>query len=266
MTSPQPSRVSIDRLTVIGLVLLLLPMLTMLHEIGGHAAACLAVGGDLRAIGAFYVDCSTTTPLARRIVVGAGVSADMVIAVLAWRAWRGARTPLAQLLLWLVWTAKGFVAIGYFAFSGLVGIGDLSPRALLLPESSMLGWRVSAALIGIIGYRWVMLRSAAAARHMLGGGSDGVVTQQWLAWGFYAAMGGSALVVGALNPLGLGVMLQSAAASTLGGLAGFIGIARMADKDGAGADFVVPRHWPLIGAGFAMFAAYAAVLGPTLRF
>ena len=38
--------------------MLLMPLLTMWHEIGGHAAACAVQGGHGATIGAFYVDCT----------------------------------------------------------------------------------------------------------------------------------------------------------------------------------------------------------------
>jgi len=38
--TPSPS---IDRWTLVGLSLLLLPLLTMAHELGGHALTCVAL-------------------------------------------------------------------------------------------------------------------------------------------------------------------------------------------------------------------------------
>src|SRR3569623_1239246 len=44
----------IDLATIIGLGMQLKPVLTMWHEIGGHAAACAVLGGHVATIGAFY--------------------------------------------------------------------------------------------------------------------------------------------------------------------------------------------------------------------
>ena len=44
-------------MTITGWGLLLMPLLTIWHEIGGHAAACALQGGRVTTIGAFYVDC-----------------------------------------------------------------------------------------------------------------------------------------------------------------------------------------------------------------
>ena len=48
----------VDFVTIAGLALLAMPLLTIWHEIGGHAAACVAMGGKVTEIGAFYVQCS----------------------------------------------------------------------------------------------------------------------------------------------------------------------------------------------------------------
>ncbi len=60
----------IDKLTMVGWGMLLMPLLTMWHEIGGHAAFCAAQGGHVTTIGAFYVECDVSgesAQLARRL-------------------------------------------------------------------------------------------------------------------------------------------------------------------------------------------------------
>jgi hypothetical protein len=48
-TNPRPW---IDRWTLVGLALLLLPLLTMAHELLGHAVACVATGHQPSELGA----------------------------------------------------------------------------------------------------------------------------------------------------------------------------------------------------------------------
>jgi hypothetical protein len=45
----------VDRWTLVGLALLLLPLLTMAHEPLGHAVACVATGHQPNELGAYYV-------------------------------------------------------------------------------------------------------------------------------------------------------------------------------------------------------------------
>ena len=119
----------VDLATIIGLGTMLMPVLTMWHEIGGHAAACAVQGGHVATIGAFYVDCDGLTGAARLLVSCAGVMVDSVLALFAFALWRRARGDLMRLTLWLVWVTKAFVAAGYFCFSGVTGVGDLGTGA-----------------------------------------------------------------------------------------------------------------------------------------
>ena len=115
--------------TVIGLGMLLMPLLTMWHEIGGHAAACAVQGGRVTTIGAFYVECEGLAGARRMLVAFAGVGVDSVLALVAFRLWRRAKGDLARLGLWLIWVSKAFVTAGYLCFSGATGVGDLGPGA-----------------------------------------------------------------------------------------------------------------------------------------
>src|SRR3546814_7214736 len=82
--------------------LLLMPLLTMWHEVGGHAAACALQGGRVTEIGAFYADCDGLAGLPRRIVALAGVGVNTLLALAAYALWRRARGDFARLLLWLI--------------------------------------------------------------------------------------------------------------------------------------------------------------------
>lgn len=115
--------------TVIGLGLLLVPLTTMWHEIGGHALTCAVQGGHVAAIGAFYVNCGGVTGARAVAVAIAGAGIDAALAAMAYALWRRASVDLARLVLWYLWVDKGLVAAGYLCFSGVSGFGDLAPGA-----------------------------------------------------------------------------------------------------------------------------------------
>lgn len=61
-----------DPLTVKAIAALAYVLSTALHEHGGHAAAGAALGGHVKAFGAFYVDCDDRT------MGGAGMRLDAI--------------------------------------------------------------------------------------------------------------------------------------------------------------------------------------------
>ncbi|MDE2595561.1 MAG: hypothetical protein KGL44_01655 [Sphingomonadales bacterium] len=258
----------VDRWTVAGLALLLMPLLTMAHEIGGHAAMCLATGGKLRELGAFYVECDSSGDMARRLVALAGMGMDAVLALVAWRVWRRLRGDLPRLIGWYVWLCLAFSASGYFLFSGVSGIGDLGPDkgGGIGPLPYPLVWRAAFALGGGIAY-WLLVKAGIAALGtMVGQGEDTRTARRSVAHVFYAVICVAAVAASLPNPVGLFITLASAAAASFGGKAGMISIGYSA-RAGAGAKpFVIGRNWPLIGLGVAATLAFALVLGPTIVF
>ena len=164
------SRQSIDRLSVIGLALIMMPLMTMWHEIGGHAAACAAFGGRIVAIGAFYADCDGLDGLPAIVMSCAGVAVNALLAVVAYLLWRRATGDWARLVLWLLFLSQGFVASGYFAFSGIIGVGDLAPGAHggLGPVAYPLAVRIAEALLGIVIYSRLIRLGINSLGDMLG--------------------------------------------------------------------------------------------------
>lgn len=63
--------------------------------------------------GTYYVECPDTQGWSGRIVAMAGTCVDVVLAVLAYVAWRRLRQPLPRLVAWMVFAVKGMVAAGY---------------------------------------------------------------------------------------------------------------------------------------------------------
>lgn len=254
--------------TVIGLALLLMPLTTMWHEIGGHALACVVQGGRVAAIGAFYVDCEGLAGWPQAIVALAGATVDAALATVAWALWRRARGDLARLALWYVWVDKAMTAAGYLAFSGVTGFGDLAPGATggggLGPVPHPVPFRLAEVVLGGLIYAWIVRSAIRTLTTMLGGGGATAQARRRIAHGYYLTAGFAAVIVGLANPVGFVIVLMSAAASSFGGLAGLISVGFAVPGVGAPTAFRVAAHWSLVGAGAVALALFALVLGPTL--
>jgi hypothetical protein len=261
----EPKAAEVDAVTVAGLALLLMPLLTTLHEIGGHAMACAALGGEVSQIGAFYVECNVEQSLAGRLVAAAGPAVDVVIAFLAYWAWRHARSGLARLVLWYVWLCCAFAAAGYLAYSGLTGIGDLNPGEGggigPLPQPWL--FRILFAVGGAFAYWRLVVLGMRTLADMIGQGPGTRTARRTVAHVFYAVLCVTAVIASLPNPVGLFVTLASATAASFGGNAGLISIG-FATRPGEARAFRLGRNWMLLAIGLATTAAFAIVLGPTI--
>ncbi|CAN5921521.1 hypothetical protein BH11GEM2_BH11GEM2_15740 [soil metagenome] len=262
----EPQRIDLG--TIIGLGILLMPVLTMWHEIAGHATACAVQGGHVATIGAFYVDCEGLSGVARLLVSCAGVMVDSALAVVAFALWRRAQGDMARLTLWLIWVTKAFVAAGYFCFSGATGVGDLGPGADggigPLPMPSL--WRIAELAVGITAYVLLVRTAIRTLTAMLGDAAATGPARRVIAHGYYAAIGVAAVLVGLLNPIGVFITIMSAAASSFGGNAGMISIGFAVPRGPTTRPFVIRRSWAIIGLGVVVFVGFALVLGPSRHF
>lgn len=266
MAGKDPAVPRVDAYTLVGLVLLLLPLLTMAHELMGHALTCVASGHRPSELGAYYVECPGTGEWSRRIVAMAGTGVDVVLAVLAGLAWGRARRPLPRLVLWIVFTVKGMVAGGYWMFSGVTNLGDWGPDVGggIGPLPWPWLWRVVMFAVGLVVYIAVVKRAIRMMAAMLGGGEAARRTQRQVAMTVYLVGGASAFLVSLFNPLGIVITLVSAIASSFGGTAGLFNVAYSRPCIEPPRDFIVGRHYAILAAGIAMTLAFAAVLGPTV--
>ena len=258
----------VDLATIIGLGMVLMPVLTMWHEIGGHAAACAVQGGHVATIGAFYVACEGLTGVARLLVSCAGVMVDSLLALAAFGLWRRAQGDLTRLTLWLVWVTKAFVAAGDFCFSGATGGGDLGPGMgggigpLPLPYL----WRAAELAVGIVAYVLLVRAAIRTLTAMLGDSPATGPTRRVIAHGYYATIGVAAVLVGLLNPIGIFITIMSAAASSFGGNAGFISMGYAVPRGGAARSFTIERSWVILAIGIVVSLGFAVILGPTVSF
>jgi hypothetical protein len=266
MTGTHATTPRVDSWTLAGLVLLLLPLLTMAHELAGHALTCVATGHLPSELGAYYIECPGTGPWARRVVAMAGTGMDVLLALLALVGWHRARRPLPRLVLWIVFTVKGMVAAGYWMFSGVSNLGDWGPDVGggIGPLPWPWLWRVLMFAVGLAVYITVTKRAIRMMAVMLGGGDMARRTQRRIAMTIYLIGGASAVLVSLFNPLGIAITLMSAVASSFGGTAGLFNVAYSKPCAEPPRDFVIGRHPVILVAGVLVTLAFAAVLGPTV--
>lgn len=257
----------IDFLTIVGLTLLCGPLFVMLHEIGGHAVACLTVGAHPTDIGAYYIDCDTNDWMSARIVAAAGVIADFIAAAIAFILFPKMRSDFGKFIMWMAFTMNAMTSAGYFLFSGVAGIGDLAPGA-----DGGMGemahpwlWRSGLILIGFPLYWWVVTKAMAMMTHLLGGGEAANKVRRKTVLTIYFVNGLIGLLVGLFNPVGFVIVATSALASSFGGLAGFWSVAYAGPRTGEPRPFRIERNWLIIAVGVIMVGLFAAILGPTLH-
>lgn len=261
----------VDCLTIGGLGLLLMPLLTMWHEIGGHAAVCALQGGHVKTLGAFYVVCGGLSKWGDIGVAVAGVFVNVIAAIAAYLLWRRAvsskASDLLRITLWLVWVSEAFVASGYLLFSGLSGLGDLGFSAGGGLSYLGLTWpaRMIEIAIGLGSYILLVRLAKLTLNMMIGSGPEARQVRRVIAHGYYLSFGAGAILVGILNPVGFVITAMSAAASSFGGLAGFISVGLAAEPHGKAEAILIERNIVVIAAGVAVSIAFALILGPSLH-
>ncbi|WP_266160195.1 hypothetical protein [Dyella silvatica] len=256
----------VDPWTLVGLVLLLLPLFTMAHELLGHALVCIATGHRPSELGAYYVECSQTSGWTTRIVAMAGTGVDVLLALLAYLIWRKVRRPWPRLLLWTVFAVKGMVAAGYWMYSGVSNLGDWGPDVGggIGPLPWPWLWRAGLFVVGLYAYITVVRLSIRMLVAMLGGSDQSRQVQRQIAMTVYVVGGAAALLVSLFNPHGLVITLTSAVASSFGGMAGLFNVAYCRHVDLPASDFYIGRRYSLMLMGVLVTLAFAAILGPTI--
>ena len=262
-----------DLRTLVAIAAFSLILATMLHEHGGHALACFSLGGHLKELGAFYVDCQydSVTSFGDRIVAFAGPLASFLWGLIAMFFFGrlSRKTSPLKFFLWHFGTVNLMIAAGYLLFSGVIGIGDLGLNRSGVfyqaqPERLI---RLGLVAIGVAAYLGVVLFSVRKMDTFIGGEKQERIDRaQLLSLIAWLAGGVVAIVIGFLNPRGIIIVLISSVASCVGGTSGLAWMMQMLDrKKVTGAEpFVLERSWAWIAASAVFLAFYAAVLGPTI--
>ena len=258
----------IDLPTVAAMAAIVFLGSTLLHEAGGHGGACLAVGGRPMALGAFYFDCDgrDLNVWANRAVAAAGNTMNLLSAIVAWIAFGATRTGGLRLVWWLVFAINGFVWAGYFLFSGVSGVGDWGDEGVLEGVAAVAPWRIGLAVIGGALYFLIARAAARMIGKLVGGSVAGRGAARAIAWTAYFTGGVISVLIGLMNPVGIFIVIASAAASSFGGASGLLWLARFTPQNGLAGTLALQRNWAVIVVAIIASAAYAYLLGPSIIF
>lgn len=270
----KPPRPLIDITTVAAIAVMAYILGTALHEYAGHGLACAALGGRVRELNAFYVDCDYQNigDMAIRLIALAGPFASLLTGIIAFSLLPRARNAVAplRLWLWLLGSVGLMMATGYLLFSAVLGLGDLGTTrdgALYELQPEWL-WRVGVGLVGLAGYAAAIWKSVQGMEAIIGGsGPERVSRAQKIALTSYLAGGLASIVAGLPNPHGLVIILISAVAASLGGTSGLAWEMTLMrrDRDTGQVPLRLERDWRWIAAGLVTLLLYTLLLGPSLK-
>jgi len=258
-----------DALTVGSIGILAYMLGNVLHEAIGHGGACLLVGAKPLVLSSVHFECS----LDSRLVIAGGTLVNLLAGAGFFALGRltGRGHPRLKYFFWISMTVNLFTATGYFLFSGIGGIGDWG--AFIQGLSPQWLWRIGLTVFGAATYLLAARISLLELRPLIGSNQD----QRYryavrLSAIPYFAGGILMCIAGALNPVGMILILMSAAASTFGGTSGLLWTTDFLNRGtlipyGPPAEpMPIYKSWPLIAATCAVAVAFVAVLGPSVRF
>ena len=261
----------LDRLTLVAVALAVYALVNVAHEGLGHGGACVLVGGRPLALNAVYFECGEDglSALAGRLVSAGGTLVNLALgAVGAGLLARGRASGWWRYALWLFTTLNLLQATGYWLFSGLGNVGDWAAVSAGLEPHALA--RVALTLAGGLGYVATVVFSLRQLAPLLGPGAASLARARQLTLAPYLAGGCLYVVAGLFNPVGLRLVLISAAAASFGGASALAWMAELlrdtARYPRAAGDEPLPRSAAWLATGGLAAALFVAVLGRTVTF
>lgn len=258
-----------DALTVGAIGILAYMLGNVLHEGAGHGGTCLLVGAKPLVLSSVHFECS----LDSRLVMAGGTLVNLLAGAVffALGHFTGRRYPRLKYFFWISMTVNLFTGTGYFLFSGIGGIGDWGEFIQGLGPQWL--WRIGLSIFGAVTYLLAARISLLELRPLIGSTKESRYRRAVRLSAIpYFAGGILMCIAGALNPIGMILILISAAASTFGGTSGLMWSTHWLNRGtmipyGPSAEpMPIHRSWPLIVTACAIAIAFIAVLGRSVRF
>ena len=209
---------------------------------------------------------------AARLVAAAGSVMNLIAAGVAWGFLRGLRTgpPFLRYFLWLSLAVNGFIGAGYLAVPTLIGFGDWMNVLQGLHPYWL--WRGTIVALGVILYGVVAYVAAGELRPFLSRErSERRRRAVKLTLIPYFAGGVAFCAAGLFNPVGMKLVIISAAAASFGGASGLAWLGSWGAGSGRTDETPEPaialaRNWWCIALGISSAAVLICVLGRGVRF
>jgi hypothetical protein len=265
---------SVDFMTLLAVALVVYTASSIFHEGIGHGLARVLLGGKIGTI-ASTVCIPAGGELgqsADRLIAAAGTVVNLLTAALCWRLLLSARnlSVWTHYFLWLLMTVNGFMGAGYLAVPTLIGFGDwmivlrgLHPYWLLRAGFILVG----VALYGAVAYLAVRTLEPFLSR-------DATLRRRRvlsLALVPYVAGGLAFCAAGLFNPVGMRLVIISAAASSFGGASGLVWLpfwtlGRGPDGSTPEQPVVLPKRAWWIALGITAGVMLIVILGRGIKF
>jgi len=259
----------LDRPTIVAIAVLAYSLANVIHEGLGHGGACILLGARPTMFNAlfFNYDESTASDTVQRLIAAAGSIVNVIVGLflVALLRSRVRLAPRLRYFLWLFATVSLLTAFGYLIYSGIGGIGDWA-RVIEGAEPAIVFRLVMAAIGGVLYFGVAPRLLLPALDPFLGVDKveRGQRARQLMLLPYF--IGAATLIVaGVLNPLGMEIVLTSAAAASLGGtslLAWYHRIPRPPSAMAQEPPLGVARSWGWIGAAAVALGIFVFVLGP----
>jgi len=259
----------LDRLTIAAIAVLAYSLANIVHEGLGHGGACLLLGARPTMFNAifFSYDETTASDTVQRLISAAGSIVNVIVGlpIVAFIRRRGALAPPLRYFLWLFAAVNLLTAFGYLLYSGVGGIGDWA-RVIQGAEPAIV-FRLVMSTVGAVLYFVVAPRLLMPALDPFLGVDPMERTRRakllMLLPYFIGAI--TLIVAGILNPLGMKIVLISAAAASLGGTSLLAWYHRRLRHPSALVQeppLGIARSWGWIAAAVVGLGIFVFVLGP----
>jgi len=268
-TSPE-----VDFLTLLAVTLVVYTASSILHEGIGHGLARVLLGGKIGTIAstACIPAGGELGQSADRLIAAAGTVVNLLTAALCWWFLVGAGNLSAwtRYFLWLLMTVNGFMGAGYLAVPTLIGFGDW--MTVLRGLQPYWLWRMGFILVGVILYGTIAYLAVRTLEPFLG--REVTLRRSRalrLALVPYVAGGLAFSAAGLFNPVGIRLVVISAAASSFGGASGLVWLpfwtfGRGPDGSTPEQPVTLPKRkwWIVLGLTAAIFLI--VILGRGIKF
>jgi hypothetical protein len=264
----------VDIVTVTAVAVVVYTLFSILHEAFGHGLTCVLLGGKVACI-ASTVCIPAGEPLgqgANRLVAAAGSVMNLLAAGAFWILLRSLRTasPFLHYFLWLSLTVNGFIGAGYLAVPTLIGFGDWMNVLRGLHPYWL--WRATIIGLGVVLYGAVAYVAVRELQPFLSREVSERRSRAVKLTLIPCLAGGLAFcAAGLFNPVGMKLVVISAAAASFGGASGLAWLASWAAGMASVDQTPEPptaltrnRLWLAFGVGSAAFLM--CLLGRGVRF